>query len=183
MELKELYKRNSNPHLFDENVYSTNCGSFALNVTEWYMPYIYDDECDEAMSQYSESERSEYVYELLSEGYSVIEVMERLIEKDFEFILKTCPWLIPIKKEEIDPKDRVIAYRLSIDNNFDSADEFDMDDYTDFHFRVLIDGQWWEKNGAGEVHLVEDMNEDEWWVDDWLVYGGPIKYAKFREDR
>jgi hypothetical protein len=57
-------------------------------------------------------------------------------------------------------------------------EEFDVDEYMDFHFRVMIDGEWWEKNGATGVHRVEDPSS--WEVDDWLVYDGPIRYAKFR---
>ena len=113
---------------------------------------------------------------MLSDDYSREEVMECVIERDFEFILKTCPWLVPIDEEEINAKDRIIAYRLSLEVP-DNLDDFDMDEYSDFHFRVLVDGEWWEKNGAGPVHKVE--NPDIWEVDDWLVYDGPIRYAKF----
>ena len=119
--------------------------------------------------------------ELAREGYTAEEIMEAVIEKDFEFILKTCPWLSPIDEDEIDPKDRVIAYRLSIDMPEDK-DEFDADDDTDFHFRVLLDGKWWEKNGGGPVHQVVDPDEEIWEVDEWLKYEGPIKYAKFRRE-
>jgi hypothetical protein len=144
------------------------------------MPYIVDKECPEELLQYSESEREEYVYSLFQDGYSIEEVMKAIIERDFEFILKTCSWLAPIKKEEINPTDKVIAYRLSI-RPFEDLEDFDADADMDFHFRVLIDGEWWEKNGAGPVHKVTDTNEEVWIVEDWLEYRGPIKYARFKE--
>ena len=179
MNLSTLYKRNNNPGLFYDEPDETNCGSFALNVTEWYYPYITSDSDSEDLWKYEEYERENWARDLLMEGYSREEVMEDITERDFEFILKTCPWLVPIDESEIDTKDRVIAYRLSLEVP-DDLDDFDMDDSSDFHFRVLIDGEWWEKNGAGPVHRVEQMN-DIWEVDDWLVYDGPIRYAKFVE--
>lgn len=185
MRLDKLYKRNSNPELFFEEPDETNCGSFALNVTEWYTPYITDDGVDEddKLYQYAEWERANHVYELFQSGHTAEEVMEDIIEQDFEFILKTCPWLVPIQEDEINyDEDRVIAYRLSLEVP-NEVSEFDMDDYSDFHFRVLIDGEWWEKNGAGPVHKVEENEGDTWNVDDWLVYSGPIKYAKFKKEK
>ena len=184
MELKKLYNRNSNTKLYEEEAYNTNCGSFALGVEEWYVPYIEDCDLgsyDDPLWQYAESERRDYMEELAREGYTAEEIMEAVIEKDFEFILKTCPWLSPINEDEIDLKDRVIAYRLSIDMPEDGY-EFDADDDTDFHFRVLIDGKWWEKNGGGPVHQVVDPDNEVWEVDEWLKYEGPIKYAKFRRE-
>lgn len=187
MRLDKLYKRNSDPELFFEEPDGTNCGSFALNVTEWYTPYITDDDVDEddELYQYAEWERANHAYELAQEGYTAEEIIEELIEQDFEFILKTCPWLEPIREEDIDyDKDRVIAYRLSLEVPTDTS-EFDMDDYGDFHFRLLKNGEWWEKHGAGPVHKVEeDENEDGAWnVDNWLIYSGPIKYARFRREK
>jgi hypothetical protein len=44
----------------------------------------------------------------------------------------------------------------------------------------MINGEWWEKNGATAIHKVEDP--DVWEVDDWLVYDGPIRYARFRRE-
>ena len=184
MRLDKLYKKNNNPHLFEDERRSTNCGSFALNVTEWYTPYIVDSDHevdeDNELYIYAEEERAAWMYELLAEGWSREDVMTEITLRDFEFILKTCPWLVPIEEEEINENDRIIAYRLSLEVPGDLED-FDVDDCSDFHFRVLIDGEWWEKNGASEVHKVANPQEETWPLDDWLIYDGPIKYAKFRE--
>ena len=109
------------------------------------------------------------------------EIMASLIERDFEFILKTCPWLVPIDEDEISENDRVIAYRLSMEIP-DEREEFDMDEDTDFHFRLFINGEWWEKNGASPIHKVAEPDTDIWEVDEWLIYDGEIRYAKFREE-
>jgi hypothetical protein len=88
---------------------------------------------------------------------------------------------VPIDEDEISENDRVIAYRLSMEIP-DEREEFDMDEDTDFHFRLFINGEWWEKNGAGSVHKVEYPDADVWEVDEWLIYDGEIRYAKFREE-
>jgi hypothetical protein len=176
-----LYKRNSNPKLYEENVHGTNCGSFALGVEGWYCPYIETDDVDDEFWQYTEYERGNWIEELVQDGHNRKEIMEDVIDRDFEFILMTCPWLVPIDKDEIDGKDRVIAYRLSMEIPSE-REEFDVDECMDFHFRVMIDGEWWEKCGATAVQKVLYPNYEEWEIDDWLVYDGPIRYAKFRTE-
>lgn len=184
MELDKLYTRNTQSKFWDDNKesYHLNCGSFALGVESWYCPYLEDDdELEDELWQYSSTERRDWMEELVSDGHELVDIMEDVIERDFEFILKTCPWLEPITREQISYEDRVIAYRLCIEIP-NERDEFDCDECTDFHFRVLINGEWWEKNGGGPIHYVGDeIDEEPWEVDDWLVYSGPIKYARFKE--
>ena len=182
MQLDKIYKRNSDPGLFKENESGTNCGSFALNVTEWYTPYIEGNVEEDYLWKYEVDERARWAYDLLQDGYSAMEVMEDITERDFEFILMTCPWLEPIDLDEMRDTDRVIAYRLSMEVPGDVS-EFDMDECGDFHFRLFEDGEWWEKNGAWPVRRVfGGLTEDPWVYDDTgtlLVYDGPIRYARF----
>ena len=181
MELNQLYKRNKNPKLYQENEYGTNCGSFALGVEGWYCPYIEDDNVDDTLWPYTEYERINWIEDLVIDGHDREEIMEDVIDRDFEFILKTCPWLEPIDEEEVYDGGRVIAYRLSMEIP-DGREEFDVDECMDFHFRVLIDGEWWEKCGATSVQKVEHPENENWEIDDWLVYDGPIRYARFRQE-
>ena len=181
MELDTLYKRNTNPELYEEEMNAHNCGSFALGIDGWYCPYLEDDDVGEELWYYTDYERTVWIEELVQEGYDREDIMLSVIERDFEFILKTCPWLEPIDEEEVYNGGKVIAYRLSMEIP-DERSEFDVDEYMDFHFRVLIDGEWWEKNGAGPVHKVEYPDAEVWEVDDWLVYDGPIRYARFRQE-
>lgn len=181
MRLDTLYKRNTHPNIYKDSPSVVNCGSFALDVDTWYCPYLEDDsDLEEGVWQYTDSERRRFVYDLIEDGYSAEEIAEVLIEKDFEFILKTCSWLVPVKKEDITINDRAIAYRLSIMIPDDPAD-FDYDSDTDFHFCAFINGEWWEKNGESAVKKIGlKLDEEPWEVEDWLVYDGPIKFAKFR---
>lgn len=179
MELNRLYKRNSDPVFFwEENHTYLNCGSFALDVLSWYTPYLeYAPDDDE--DWYTEGERSRWIKDLLLEGHSRKEIMQDVLEKDFDFILETCPWLEPIEKEEISLNDRVIAYRLSMEIPED-IHTFDTGEHMDFHFCLFTEGEWWEKNGGCPIHPFRGDIEDPWIVDDWLVYDGDIKYARFK---
>ena len=171
-----VYKRNTEPGIFyGEGSGDLNCGSFALDVNEWYTPYWFEDN-----GEYCESEREEWMYTLLCDGHSRQEVMSYVLEADFDYILRTCPWLEQIDYEDIQPEDRVIAYRLSLDE-IDCAEDFNYDLDTDFHFRVLIDGEWYEKNGCGPVHLADQDVLADWRVDNWLVYDSEVKFARFKE--
>lgn len=176
--LDTLYTRNTNPNLYTEDEWGTNCGSFALGVDRWYCPYLENTNVEDELFQYTEAERADWMFDMVYHGYDAEEIAAEVVDRDFEFILKTCPWLEPIDEEDICADDRVIAYRMSIEIP-DEVEEFDVAEYTDFHFRVLINGEWWEKNGAGPVHKVEDPDCPVWFVDDYIVYAGKIRYARF----
>jgi hypothetical protein len=92
----------------------------------------------------------------------------------------TCPWLIPIQREDINDKDRIIAYRLMLEDV--EPTEFDPDVNTDFHFRVCIDGEWWEKNGSSIIRYCGDFADESPWHCETWAYDSNIKYAKFREE-
>ena len=188
MNYTTLYSRNSCRDFWEKDQKECNCGSFALNLTSWFVPYLYGDELDDEdwddaeIVRFHSDERDVLFESLVAEGYSKEEVMEVVIENDWEFILMTCPFLETISREEINEKDRVIAYRLLLDIPGE-REEFSPDRDTDFHFRVLIDGEWWEKNGAWPIHRVfGGLTEDPWIYDDkgtLLVYEGPVRYARF----
>jgi hypothetical protein len=177
--------RNTRPDFWktDKAEKSCNCGSFALNLTTWFAPYLDESEIDDMDDvdayQYSDNEREHLIEELLWEGYDREDIMDIILERDWQFILMTCPWLVPIQRDDIDEKDRVIAYRLMLEET--EPDEFDADLHTDFHFRVLIDGKWWEKNGNGPIHTCGDFADEAPWHCETWMYDSGIKYAKFRE--
>ena len=196
MKINELYRRNKKP-VFDLSIGTDddidtnlkyNCGAFALDVDRWFCPYLEEHELDELneddlhddLYQFLESERDYTWEELYLQGCSRIETITCMLEQDWEFITRTCTWLKTIDKSEIAPGDRVIAYRLHMADV--EKDEFNATYDTDFHFRVLIDGSWWEKTGQYPIHeLGPEIDEEPWDCGGGLVYEGPIKYAKFRK--
>lgn len=186
MELDTLYKRNNNPDIFYDKQLNLNCGSFALDVSEWYYPFIDDEDdvgdLDESLWCYTRYERTKYIEEMVFDGYDKDDIMSIIIDRDFEFILKTCPWLEPINEEEVYDGGRVIAYRLSMGIPKERED-FDVEACMDFHFRVLIDGEWWEKCGSCPVQKVPKPKREIWKSSEELIYSGPIKYARFKQEK
>ena len=109
----EYYTRNHDPHYYEDHPVGTNCGSYALNIKEWYDNELYENYAD----------IEDWVDCLLYEGYELREVTS----------IDDCA-----QNEEI------IAFRTYVDLDF--YEDFD------FHFKVLRNGEWSEKNGNGPVH-------------------------------
>jgi hypothetical protein len=46
----------------------------------------------------------------------------------------------------------------------------------------LIDGEWWEKNGASTIRYCGDFADESPWHCETWAYDSGIKYAKFKEE-
>ena len=108
-------RRNTDPTIWRDSPKRYNCGSFALNLLKWYIPYEDEDE------------REEYMNELWENDHSTDEIADILAEADWEYILRDCPWLIPIKDpSEAADHERVIAYRTYVKEECWGLDEDDL---------------------------------------------------------
>lgn len=164
-----MFKRNKDPRFWRNERLECNCGSFALNVRENVCPY-------DKSPGYSEEDRKIMIEELLYDGLSREDVMEIILERDWEEILKECDWIEPINEEDIRPEDKVVAYRLCLVLDEEGGVWDD-----DFHFRVRIGGFWFEKNGSYPVHFCGDTDQKEpWQSTETLIYDSSIKYARFK---
>lgn len=151
--MEKRFTRNTDPRYWDEEQSWCNCGSFALNIREWYSPEwicafdLYEDSYWDYLSHLLE-EREIDEYEA-SDKYAL-----RLIEG----ILKDFPNEVRflVDESEINKDEELIEFRAVFIN----------DEENDFHFKVFRDGYWMEKNGSGEVHL---CSADNWDYGD-LVY-------------
>lgn len=178
-----IYTRNSDPNFWNVDRKNCNCGSFALDLTTWYNPYL-SNQLEERMmpeSAYTYETRHDLIEDLLDDDYSEEEIIEELLERDWEFILNSCPFLTPIQLEDAKDEDRVIAYRIMIDFVENRYGERFIEDM-DFHFRVRMNGIWMEKCGAGPIKILGEDIEESPWRYPGLLYRGPIKYAKFKEE-
>ena len=154
-----------------------NCGGFALKTFNWLTPYT--DEVDDDNDPYTEVDREDFIDSLYEDGFDDNFVSYELVFEDTHHILKRFPFLEQIELEDARPEDTIIAYRV-----FTKWDEsYDCVADTDFHFKVRLNGFWFEKMGGGEICLC-DLNPDEKqaWIynDDW-AYISPIVY--FRDKR
>ena len=141
------YTKNTDPNYFIAYPEESNCGSYALNVEEWYDP---ESELFNLVGYINE-----WIDELYDMGYSVDEIAdiyaEKLVEKilsDFEGEIREIYY-----PSEVDTDEELIAFRgwcyVDIDNWVDY----------DFHFKVFRDGFWKEKCGHGPVRF---CTEDDW---------------------
>lgn len=141
-----------------------NCGSFALDIPVWFLPYEDGQESDRRLA----------ILNGWFAGDSRKEIMERLLAADEKAILAACPWVERITLNEARPQDRVVAYRIGIDGLEDgNVDE-------DFHFRVRINGQWFEKCGEENVRPCPTKSPNWAWRNGNFYYDSRIIYFRFR---
>ena len=172
MSRKVIYVRNTNPHFWKKARPNHNCGSFALDTPAWVMPYDNDNE-------YTNEYRTSLILEMMDEGLDRETVMEVILLEDQISILGACHWIEPVLPEEIKPEDRVIAYRLFLDE--ESFERGVIDD--DYHFRVRINGFWFEKCGQEEIRFCGTSAETEpWEVTSYLRYDSDIIYFRFKKN-
>lgn len=166
-----LYPRNRNPNYWKKNRTNRNCGAFALDSPTWVTPYDNDGD-------YTDEARQNIMQEMMDEGFDRDTIMETILIADQESILRACPWIEPVLKEEIRPTDRVIAYRLSLESDAFAAGEID----DDFHFRVCINGFWFEKCGQDPIRFCGNfIDESPWHSTPYLIYDSEICYFRFKE--
>lgn len=152
------YTYNSDPQLYINHRTDTNCGSFALNLCEWYEPSIELEEVDYVY---------DWMYEQAEGGATPMDVADAYVELIFdclteEFIIEEAEYAfgkpVPINNKEL------IALRTYCDFNIEDAWDIDWD----FHFRVFRNGTWMEKNGCQEVHECD--------IKDWGKYNSKTIY-------
>lgn len=168
---QKIFTPNTDPKHWHENHTDCNCGSFALNTSTWVAPYDNDDD-------YTEEYRQSLMLEMSNENFDREAIMEVVMLMDQQAILRACPWIEPVLPHEIKPTDRVVAYRLFLDS--DALEMGDIDD--DFHFRVRINGFWFEKCGQDPIRFCGTFDDKApWHVTPYLVYDSEICYFRFKE--
>ena len=106
--MEQFYIKNNNPDFWKKERTNCNCGGFALNTQSWVCPYDHDEE-------YTDDSRTQIIRDMYEEGFSKEAIMEAIMILDQESLLRSCSWIEPVLPEEILPNDRVVAYRLFLD--------------------------------------------------------------------
>ena len=141
-----------------------NCGGFALQTLDWYMPESWVEHRDARFE----------------EEYNVIKAFERCsfeVERDYNARYDGIDKLVPIDHYSDAPVGvEVVAFRLAYDELQDEDTGelyYEMDD---FHFAWRdAKGKWWDKPGWGDVKELGTDPEEDWNG----RYDGPITwYAK-----
>lgn len=155
------YTKNNDPNYFFEHQEAGNCGSYALNVKEWYISDRDFDNTDIAYSMLGHGEHIDEVLDYIT-SLNVSQILE-----DFGKEIRTV-----INKEDVTDKEELIAFRIGIFNDEDYEGEID----TDFHFRVKRNGVWSEKCGSTEVKYCELQEFENWENNSGEVYNGPVVF-------
>lgn len=170
MALRSFFIRNRNQKFWQNKHPECNCGAFALDTPSWVAPYNTNE-------TYTEEARENLMQEMMDEGFDRETVMETILLADQESLLHACPWIEPVLKEEIRPEDRIIAYRLMLESNAFYAGEID----DDYHFRVRINGFWFEKCGQDPIRFCGTFADEEpWRITPYLVYDSEVIYFRFK---
>lgn len=129
-----------------------NCGGFALNCLNWYLPY--EDYYIDIASVYDDFDCGK-----LSEYAAMKEITNRMVD----FMLQDFNNLRLIDSEEDLLEDEyIIAFRIGF------ADD-------DFHYcRRTDEGFWYHKTGGGPICKCPFNPYDNFWDCGGLVYEGPM---------
>lgn len=154
------YTKNNDPNYFDEYPDEGNCGSFALNVREWY---ISDRDFD----------NTTIAYDMMVDDVDLDVILDYLTFKNVEQILEDFSDEIRVltNKEEVKDNEELIAYRIGI-FNYEDMDYLE----TDFHFKVKRNGSWMEKPGSTDVKYCDLEEFDNWSNSSGDIYNGPIVF-------
>ena len=155
---KDLF--NNDPTFWDDDPAECNCGSYALNIVEWYYPYE------------DRETRDNWIESMLENGFTVEEAREEVFAEDvYNMETQFGDYLVPIDSPDNIPNEvEVIAYRVSL--TYDPWDNI----YYDFHFKVRRGGYWSEKCGMDEVRPCALQADETWDNGDCLQYSSTIQY-------
>lgn len=140
--------RNYDPHFWEHQQPNANCGSFAFNVQNWFVPF--EDEID----------GDTLISDMIEEGYDENDIMDALLAESARAMESMMPDnLKQIKSYEINalaPDTTIVAYRLGLSISDCGGYDFD------YHFKVRLNGEWWEKNGGYKAHPCELQDNEPW---------------------
>ena len=159
-----------------------NCGGFALSIYDWICPYVRTDDSTQKYDlpdgTYTDEEREFIMDHLIEEGWTEEDIEEEILRCDVNFLLDEYPFLEPVELNECDPTETVIAYRLFVCVD----DELGMVEDTDFHFKVRINGFWFEKMGSDPVRLCNLDEHEPWVLNSGTMYTSRIEYFTIRKE-
>lgn len=133
---KMNYTKNNDPNYYEKHQGSSNCGSFAFQIEEWYSP-------DEGFDV------EEWIDCGYNGGWDDYELADSFVEQLIPVILDDFDNVRFIfSKAELESNEELIAFRTWVEEG-----------NWDFHFKVLRDGLWQEKCGSDPVRF---CSEDDW---------------------
>lgn len=139
---------------YNTKCFDYNCGGFALRTFSWIYP---ERNINNLIEGYSE--REDVILDWSEKELDKEDFYELILKRDIKELLSLIPNLElfrgnPETYEEKDGEE-LIAYRIFVKD--DDAED------NDFHFKVLRDGKWVEKNGGNGIRFSREPWFDESW--------------------
>lgn len=137
------YTQNHDPNYYEKHQGSSNCGSFAFQIEEWYSP-------DEYFEDIQGQSIEEWIERGLEVGYDEWELSDLLADLLSDYVLMDFEDVRYLwSPAEVQDNEELIAFRAFVSDDCN----------WDFHFKVLRDGLWQEKCGSDPVRF---CSEDDW---------------------
>lgn len=137
------YTQNHDPNYYEKHQDSSNCGSFAFQIEEWYSP-------DEYFEDIQGQSIEEWIERGLEVGYDEWELSDLLADLLSDYVLMDFEDVHYLwSPAEVQDNEELIAFRAFVSDDCN----------WDFHFKVFRDGIWQEKCGSDPVRF---CSEDDW---------------------
>lgn len=149
-----------------DNTYQSNynCGGYALRTFSWFYP------ADEDMD-WNWSIREDHIDNYIKDGYDDEDVATMILEEDIDYMLEHIETLSLYEEDpqKYEPRlgEELIAYCIYVDS---------YNEDNDFHFKVLRDGKWMEKNGGGQIQETLPPWERKSWYYTGRTYNSEVVY-------
>lgn len=185
---KEDYlNRKNNRHSENTDQWDYNCGGLALNTFNWYKPYEGAFEWREKLLNDWLSDYYDQDGCLVDDPCRIIEALEeRLLTRDVLYMLRQFGGkLRRVKgKEDLWNGERLIAYRIGIQYDFDDISETFENFDIDFHFRYYDEKTncWIEKNGMAPIRSCFEDDMSEPWREMFWSYTSEVIYLALQLD-
>lgn len=182
------YTSNKDPNFWmnnKTNLSGKNCGSYALDVLEWYRPYdLYEEGGDDIIRAHDgcatflealEASTKYHVDNILDDFHD-IRIIDNYDEAESNERIILYREGIYVEENGIVPDLNDVCTDIYTDENSDTSDIYQYWDW-DFHFIWRdISGYWHEKNGSKDIKEIEEPSLDDVWIspNGEIVYQGPV---------
>lgn len=188
LEEEDYLNRNNNRNFDNTRATLYNCGGLALNTFNWYKPYEGAFEWREQLLVDWSGDYYDAGGELVDDIEVIIAELEnRLLMRDVLYMLRQFKGRLRRVNgiEDLWKGERLIAYRIGVQYDYDEEENTFYDFDIDFHFRFYDDNKnaWIEKCGRTEIKRCEEQTDIEApWKSFFWNYTSDVVYLALRLD-
>ena len=187
LEEEDYLNRNNNRNFDNTRATLYNCGGLALNTFNWYKPYEGAFEWREQLLVDWSGDYYDAGGELVDDIEVIVAELEnRLLMRDVLYMLRQFKGRLRRVDgiEDLWKNERLIAYRIGVQYDYDEEENTFYDFDIDFHYRFYDDEKeaWVEKCGGGEIKRCEESDDIAPWKYFFWNYTSDVVYFALRLD-